>query len=237
MKCEKVLPTTLNYGSRLIKEPLNKYYLCIPNLRIKDKNNGNENQVSRKIALDSGVRTFQTGYDPEGYIIKFGSKDIEVLYRLERNKHKLQGQISKLTGSKRYRYKKAYTRLSKRIENLVTECHRKIILWLCTNYNVILATKLNFHDFKKISKKNKIRMALWNHCLFVQRLQDKSKEFKNCVVKVVTEEYTSKTCGNCGTLNHSLGSSETFKCDKCGAELDRDSNGARCIYLKEETPK
>ena len=44
---------------------------------------------------------------------------------------------------------------------------------------------------------------------------------------------TSKTCTNCGWLNHNLSNKDCFKCNKCCIEIDRDTNGARNILLKE----
>ena len=235
MSCEKPLPYKLDYTSRILKTQLNEYYICIPHKTPKNRNNGCENQTKRIISIDPGVRTFMTCYDPEGYTIKYGSQAKTQLYRLLTNKRKLQSSISKLNGSKKRRYQTAYKRLSKKIENLVQELHRKISLWLCSNYNTILIPKLNVHNFKNMSKRNKNQMSVLNHCLFVDRLISKSREFKDCIVTVVTEEFTSKTCGCCGLLNHKLGSSETFKCDGCLVEIDRDINGARNILLKYKT--
>ena len=48
---------------------------------------------------------------------------------------------------------------------------------------------------------------------------------------VNTEEYTSKTCGVCGTINN-VGSKEVFTCSKCNLVIDRDINGTRNIYIK-----
>jgi len=70
--------------------------------------------------------------------------------------------------------------------------------------------------------------------VFQQRLIAKSKLKNNCVVKVCTEEYTSKTCGRCGSLNK-VGSKEIFICNKCNLVLDRDVNGARNILIKQIT--
>ena len=75
-------------------------------------------------------------------------------------------------------------------------------------------------------------MALWNHCSFVDKLIDKSKEFKNCSVRVVQEDYTSKTCGNCGFIKEDLGRARTFNCNKCLVSMDRDTCGSRNILLK-----
>ena len=49
---------------------------------------------------------------------------------------------------------------------------------------------------------------------------------------VVTEEYTSKTCGACGHLHDKLGGNKRFRCPKCNALFDRDWNAARNILIK-----
>ena len=50
--------------------------------------------------------------------------------------------------------------------------------------------------------------------------------------KIITEEYTSKTCTDCGKINKNLGGKEEFKCGKCGLEIDRDINTSRNICIK-----
>ena len=49
---------------------------------------------------------------------------------------------------------------------------------------------------------------------------------------VVTEEYTTQCCGQCGRLNKSLGGAKVFKCAECGFEGGRDENAARNIFFK-----
>ena len=51
-------------------------------------------------------------------------------------------------------------------------------------------------------------------------------------IKLVGEEYTSKTCGVCGVLNQKLGGKTKFVCGECGYEADRDLNAARNILIK-----
>ena len=51
-------------------------------------------------------------------------------------------------------------------------------------------------------------------------------------INIITEEYTSKTCGRCGWLNNNLSNKDTFKCRSCGLHISRDINGARNILLK-----
>lgn len=249
LKCERKLPVNLDYDSRIIKDDLGNYFICIPKLRkiqdseTIDNNDNNDNQVISKISkkelivsIDPGVKTFATCFDQTGKVIKFGTGDIIRLSKLSHYKNKLQGSITKIRNhSTRYRYKKALLRLSHKITNLVQDIHKKLALWLCQNYNTILIPKLNFHNFKQMSKKNRNKMALWSHCSFVDRLIDKSKDFKKCNVIIVKEDYTSKTCGQCGTQKKDLGSSDTFNCDKCKLCIDRDTSGSRNILLKYST--
>lgn len=63
------------------------------------------------------------------------------------------------------------------------------------------------------------------------RLKGKCEERKK-ELKICTEEYTSKTCGRCGTIKKDLKTQENYKCEKCGLEIDRDINGARNRLIK-----
>ena len=67
--------------------------------------------------------------------------------------------------------------------------------------------------------------------MFIERLKYHMKKH-NKNLKIVTEEYTSKTCGNCGCLDHKLGNKDIFECLNCNLIIDRDTNGARNILLK-----
>jgi transposase len=40
-------------------------------------------------------------------------------------------------------------------------------------------------------------MIVWRHCEFVDRLTEVSKLYSDCKIEIITEEFTSKTCGNC----------------------------------------
>jgi putative transposase len=107
----------------LVRKGLGHFYLCIP--KNLDKYNGpSQNKV---IAFDPGRRTFCTGYDPDGIIVKLGKSDISRIYRLCNSYDKLQSKWSQPTikHSKRYRYKKAGARIQRRIRNLVDEFHKK----------------------------------------------------------------------------------------------------------------
>ena len=57
-----------------------------------------------------------------------------------------------------------------------------------------------------------------------------------CKVHIVTEEYTSQTCGCFGRTTKVEGN-RLFVCgyDDCSFELDRDMNGARNVLIKKRT--
>lgn len=221
----------LNYTSRLIKTEVNEYYLCVP-LPLNKKCESQAPSCFKTIAMDPGVRTLLTGYDIDGRIIEFGKNDIGRLARLLHYKAKLQSNMTKTNHKHRNKMKKAFLKINKTITNLVTECHKKIAKWLCENYHVILIPKLNFHDFGKMTPKQRAKMAVWSHCGLVKRLEEKACEHPWCCVKIVKEAYTSKTCGRCGELKHNLYNSRVFKCSWCSLVIDRDVNGARNILIK-----
>ncbi|CAG8637169.1 35692_t:CDS:2, partial [Racocetra persica] len=88
---------------------------------------------------------------------------------------------------------------------------------------------------RKIRSKTARMMLTWSHYRFRMFLHHKAREFVSCKVTECTEEYSSKTCGNCRSINKKLGGSKIFRCDSCSLEIDRDMNGARNILLKRIT--
>ena len=58
----------------------------------------------------------------------------------------------------------------------------------------------------------------------------KSIEYGSEII-IVTEEFTSKTCTNCGCQGTSYDKKRIKLC-KCGVKIDRDINGARNILIK-----
>ena len=91
-------------------------------------------------------------------------------------------------------------------------------------------------ELKKVYKQRKlngrVKFVLNNlsHYKFKMHLLNKCKEYGSELIEV-TEEYTSKTCTNCGiqSMNYSK---ERIKQCQCGCQIDRDINGARNILIK-----
>ena len=69
-----------------------------------------------------------------------------------------------------------------------------------------------------------------SHYSFRTRLYHTAKRFKR-KVHLITEEYTSLTCTECGNVNIK-DKSEILTCNKCNLTMNRDIRGARNIWLK-----
>jgi len=83
----------VEHDSRLILDKLNRWWISIPvELEIRSENQRPENNI---ISLDPGVRTFMTGYDPEGRTIEVGAGDIGRIFRLSYNYDRFQSLIDK----------------------------------------------------------------------------------------------------------------------------------------------
>jgi len=162
------------------------------------------------------------------------------------NLRKLNNQIKSL--------KKTFVKKQHRISGLVKELHCKLVKDLLDNNQVVLypdfcvsqmvrktkkklkeeerGDKTGIKVKRKIGKATVRKLLAYKFFQFKQRLLFKKQEYQGSRVIICTEEYTSKTCGQCGVINETLGASETFSCKTCGFSIGRDFNGARNILNK-----
>ena len=239
------IPEKLPYDSRLIRTRDRKYYLCIPRFVPQHDNQVLLHAVNpyELISLDPGVRAPFTGYDPSGIVYKWGHNDINRICKLAIHYDKIQSKCSQTAPTVkhhyRYKFRKAARRIQEKIRNLVGELHKKLALFLCKNYKIILLPEFNvsqmlkrFH--RRISRKTVRQMVTWAHYRFRQRLLYKQQFFPGCKVIICDEAYTSKTCGKCGFIHAKLGGAKEFKCPNplCNYHGDRDIHAARNILLR-----
>ncbi|KAK9364828.1 putative transposase DNA-binding domain-containing protein, partial [Lipomyces kononenkoae] len=221
----ETLPDALPHDSRLVRERLTgHFYLCVPGpLDVVEGPAG----VGRVMSLDPGVRTFMTGYSPDGEVIELGKADIGHIYRLCHWLDDLQSRwsVQAITHKKRWRMKKAAAIIRRRIRNLVDDLHKRAAKYLCSSYNLVLLPKFESQQMTARA------MMTWSHYRFQRRLLNKAREYPWCHVVLVSEAHTSKTCGQCGRLNN-VGGSKFYRCSHCGFQCDRDINGARNILLR-----
>lgn len=204
-------------------------YLFIPYERKKyDIDN-----KKKLIALDPGIRVFQTSYGlgKEG----FYSPTETIKFNQGVNKiKKLNDKLNKKKCNAPW-YKRYYKRVRNKIRNIVTELHWKTSLTLVRNYKTILLGNMSTKGI--CSKTNGLKKEVKQICYhlspytFRRRLIEKAQEY-NSEVFVIKERDTSRTCGNCKRIKYDLGKAEVFRCNYCHFVINRDVNGARNIMLR-----
>lgn len=205
-----------------------KFYLLIP-FEKKEKETIPKYDI---ISLDSGIRTFQTGYCPEGHTVEIGKNPLDKLRRqLERIDilNRVWTEVLNRKGKMR-KQRHIYEKMSNRVDDL----HWKTIKFLTEGYKTIVISDFKTKSLlkrKELGRTSKRILGILSHFKFVQRLIEKCKS-KGNELHITDESFTSKTCGKCGRINQFLGSSKDFVCPFCDYESDRDINAGRNILLK-----
>eukprot|EP00505_MAST-04D_sp_SCG-Rhode-Island_P002337 Stramenopile-MAST_4_protein_2337 len=215
---------------KLVKTRLGKWYIAIP-VAIGIKECRDQEDIC---ALDPGVRTFQTVYGTDGAISHVGTCFDAIEEELLKADKLLSEKTKNKTLSPRQRrnYQRRYLKCFERVRNRIRDLHHKVSSWLCQHYRFILLPIFETQGMtSKLQSPICRKMMTWSHYTFKRRLLDRAQHF-GCKVFIVNESFTSKTCGECGVLNETLGSSEVFHCSSCNATMDRDVNAARNILLR-----
>lgn len=212
----------VKYDCRVILEN-GRYFVIKPEDRAVKRP---DNQRLPVVALDPGVRTFQTIYS-DSFAGKVGNADFSRIYRLCYVLDKLYSKRKKEATN---RYNLKLKRIRWKIKDLISEIHHKIALFLVKSFDCVLIPSFETSNMvTKLHSKVARAMLGWSHYRFKQFLKCKAQEY-SCEVVEVNEAYTSKTCGKCGKIQN-IGSKKFLKCS-CGFTIDRDLNGARNIFLK-----
>jgi putative transposase len=230
------------------------WFLCVPIAldRRGDTQALPNSSECKTVALDPGVRAFQTLYDPQrNEVQQWGDDDIKRIVRLCAHLDRLVGKLDAarkaLRTAARPERLKAVTRVVNlqraaghvrtRIRNLVSDLHHHLAKFLVENYELILLPAFHTSEMvprkqRKIRRKTARSMLTWAHYRFQQFLLHKAREFPGRHVALVCEGYTSKCCGRCGAIHGTLGGNKVFKCPHCDTTLLRDANGARGVLLR-----
>lgn len=207
-----------------------RWFLCVP---YQTTIQSGENQA-RIVALDPGVRTFQTFFSPDAAGV-LGDHDFGRLVRLCRHLDDLISRYSTSQNKKqRYRMRKAADRMRWKIRDLRTELHAKSARFLVDNFDIILiptfeTSQMAKRESRKLRSKTVRAMLTWGHFQFKSRLKDVALQANKTVIEV-REDYTSKTCSWSGEIVN-VGSSEFIR-GSDGIRMHRDANGARGIFLR-----
>ena len=197
-------------------------------------------QPYTSVALDPGVRTFQTFYSPDGIAGKIGEGLADTVSLLRKREQQLQSfTAGSLYGQARKRQRQNISRRRKRMRtkasSVVRDVHWKACDFLTRHFKVILLPPFGVQKMvstdRGLSSETRARMMSLSQFAFKEKLRfmclERGVEFRE-----VSEAWTSKTCGGCGTVNNELGSSSEFVCSVCPFQMDRDYNGARNIWIR-----
>ena len=231
-------------SSCILKREKNRYYLCLPMKKINEREPESplkfQHQPYTRVALDPGVRTFQTFYSDQGIAGKIGDSVCEKLIDIGLLQDNLQSKIRSVKSKRtRYNLKKRCFLLRTKIKNIVNDLHWKTCHYLCTTFKHILLPSFEVSNMvrkdiperaRKIRSKTVRQLLSLSHYAFKEKLRFKA-DCMGCQVDIVDEAYTTKTCGDCGSLKN-MGGLKIYDCNECGFKLDRDYNGARNIFLK-----
>jgi putative transposase len=123
-------------------------------------------------------------------------------------------------------------KLKTKVLNIIKDFQWKVSSFLCKTYKVVLLPIFKSQELKNnLNRKNNRLLDLLSHYKFQEKMKHQAIKY-NCDLKIVTEEYTTKTCGKCGCINNFIGSSKIFWCNKCNVTLERDYQAARNILIK-----
>lgn len=213
----------------IIKES-GKYFMCL--VKEVSRKSTNIEHKDNIVALDPGVRCFQTYYSQQecGTI---GEQMNGKIRNINKKLDKLEKLYSKSKSKTKYAMKRRCMLLRSKITNMVTDMHWKTALFLTRRYKVILLPTFGVKNMSMKNPNKKTNREMYNlaHYRFKLRLKQKALE-NNCTVIDCCESYTTKTCSSCGVCNENVGSKKIFTCICSAKPLNRDLNGSRNIFIR-----
>ena len=210
----------ISHNMRLVKEG-SIYHLYIPKFsefRYKD-----ETVNEKLVSIDLGVNIFANYYSPDFEWGEVGLGLKEKLHELYVKQEKIKNN-PKIHSKRRYKITKKY---EDRIFNLIDDLQWKSAHWFLKSYKEILVSRLYVC---RANKETKRFMNDTKHCRFVDRLIYLSMFYKDRIIHVGKEHYTSQHCTKCGSLDTVKNS--IVSCNSCNFKIHRDLSGSRNFLLK-----
>lgn len=200
--------------SATIKRKADMWFVSIS---VATNSTGDENQVSKAVGIDLGIKTLATLSDGTVF------ENPKIYYTYEKQLKRAHKNLSrKKKGSKnRAKAKLKLSKLYYRISCVVDDYLHKMTRQIANNYHTVVLEDLNV---KGMMKNRKLSKAIAQSNFFKLRL------FLLCKckdVRFVNRFYpSSKTCSACGNTQDMSLQKRTYKCKKCGIQIDRDLNAA-----------
>jgi transposase len=146
-----------------------------------------------------------------------------------------------------------------KVTRAVDDMHHKLAKWMASEYEAVLLPSFRTSEMvrkyaeemaqagtplpadreitdrrgrRRTIRASTVRaMQAQSHYRFSQVLAEKMRLAGGRLL-MCEEEYTSKTCSQCGHVKHDLGGQSIYRCEDCHAVIDRDINGAKNIFIK-----
>ena len=221
-----------------------QWYLILPYREPKQFPNAPLTPPHPHVALDPGVRIFQTCYSDTAGAGTLGAGVMEHMEkhvtRIDRIQSLLDKNKKKLPTRKKKSRWRLIHRLWKKVSDIRSHVHNSMINVLLDHLETILLPEFgtqkmmqNENQGRVIGKRTTRQMALWGHYQFKTKLlyQALLRGGRNRV-HIVDESFTTMTCGKCGALARNINGKRTFVCPHCFASCHRDVQAARNIFLK-----
>ena len=214
--------STIEHDCQILKDGQAYYLLIASDFEIQPRDHPHDH-----VAMDPGVRTFQTCYSPDGIVIE--SDAPSKIKMLASRIDLLQSLKTKIRSS---RVTHRIHQVNKKIRDIVNNMHYQTAALLTDNFKNILLPTFCTSKMKtgSLSSKTKRSMDYFGFYQFKQKMRLMCHK-KNCNLFIVNESYTTMTCTCCGVLNR-IGSNKVYTCGSCNFIGPRDVCGARNILLK-----
>lgn len=223
-RTKKQIPKELRHDLKILYDyRSDEFFVCIP-VKQEIPKSKEITRDSVVLSCDSGVKTFQTIYDPStGDCIQLNNRK-ELL-------QKLRKKIAEMKDKARYKH-------YKRFNDIISDIQWRFCCYLVRYPDCSMILLPNFESQEMKMRNHGFNFILLNmnkHYQFKQKLQWKC--LKSGVRLIcVDESYTTKTCGLCGTINDEITlSNREYNCinPECSYGcIDRDYHSARNIFIK-----
>jgi putative transposase len=204
------------------KTPSGKYYISIlvnfeQIIKPKEKDN--------IVGLDMDMKNLYT--DSQGIRAEYPRFYRQALEKLQKEQRKLFKMQNGSNNRNKQRIKVAM--LHEKVANCRKDFLHKKSRELVNQYNVIVIEDLNMKAMSQCLNLGKsVADNSWG--MFTTLLQYKLENEGKYLIKVDKWDPSSKTCNECGEINHELQLSDReWICNSCGSIIDRDYNAAKNI--------
>ena len=188
-----------------------------------------------KAGLDLGIKRFFGLYISNGIEKVIGSKRFYRHWQYLTNIiSKEQSKIALLNKKSSKILSRLFSKRAKWQDNLFNNIVAKLFKVLNRNNVselVVGDLKNILEDNDKGKELNKMTHNYWSFNILLKKIINKAQEF-GIALRMVTEEYTSRTCPICYDTSKSNCQDRIFQCSFCGYIDHRDIIGAKNIFIK-----